>query len=63
MLASARAQGDSSPAIRAAADWQAGPWRETAWPPFRAKTSPTAYSGSTAMKASTAMARPAEMSS
>src|ERR671924_815988 len=42
---------------------QPAPNRSTSLPPFQANTNPTAYSGSTAIRASTPMARLADTSS
>ena len=60
MLASASEHGVSpgAPGGR-----QAGPYAATAPPALKANTRSTAYSGSTAMKARSAIASPAEMSS
>src|SRR3954454_8592433 len=63
MLASASEQADSLAAEMSAGLRQAAPNRATERPPSLANTTSTAYSGSTAMKARRAMARPAEMSS
>ena len=61
MLASASPHGDSSPPPGGGR--QAGPVASNEFPPCHAKTKSTAYSGRTAMSASTAIANPAEMSS
>ena len=61
MLASARLHGDSSPPPGGGR--QAGPVASNEFPPCQANTKSTAYSGSTAMSARTAIASPAEMSS
>src|SRR5437868_3422208 len=52
MLASASEHGD---AVSAPGSLQPAPYAATAWPAFQAKTMSTAYSGSTAMNASTAI--------
>jgi hypothetical protein len=43
--------------------WQEVPCSANSWPPFQANTNPTAYSGRTAIRASTPMARLADTSS
>ena len=43
--------------------WQLGPYCSTSLPPFQANTKPTAYSGRTAIRARTPMARLADTSS
>ncbi len=60
MFASASEHGDSVPPPTGGHE---GPYACTEFPPFDANTKSTAYSGSTAISASSAMARPAEMSS
>src|SRR5437899_284712 len=60
MLARVNEQGDALALLGA---WQTVPYFADECPPFHANTKLIAYSGSTAMKASRAMARPAEMSS
>src|SRR6266545_7507590 len=60
MLASTSEQFDA-PASSGAR--QPAPNRSTSLPPFQANTNPTAYSGSTAIRARTPMARLAETSS
>ena len=60
MLAKASEQGEASVEPGGRHD---APWAATLVPAFPAKTTSTAYSGRTAMNASTAIASPAEMSS
>ena len=61
MFASASPHGDSVPPPGGGR--HAGPVASNEFPPCQAKTKSTAYSGSTAMSASRAIAKPAEMSS